>query len=109
MTKIAFIGAGSIVFTQELLGAILSYPELHGSTIALHDLDSRIGLFPATTDHGGQIYSVDGRCSDQHPAAHFGVLHRSEAVHPGHCPDRHQAVTVRSLGLVIINEGHEQH
>ena len=41
MLKIAFIGAGSVVFTQELLGAILSYPELHGSTIALHDIDSR--------------------------------------------------------------------
>jgi alpha-galactosidase len=41
MSKIAFIGAGSVVFTQELLSAILSYPELHGSTIALHDIDPR--------------------------------------------------------------------
>lgn len=41
MAKIAFIGAGSVVFTQELLGTILSYPELHGSTIALHDVDPR--------------------------------------------------------------------
>jgi alpha-galactosidase len=41
MAKIAFIGAGSVVFTQELLGAILSYPELHCSTIALHDIDLR--------------------------------------------------------------------
>jgi len=31
MAKIAFIGAGSVVFTQELLSSILSYPELHGS------------------------------------------------------------------------------
>jgi len=41
MAKIAFIGAGSVVFTQELLGAILSYPELHGSVVALHDVDPR--------------------------------------------------------------------
>lgn len=41
MAKIAFIGAGSIVFTQELLGSILGFPELHGSTIALHDIDPR--------------------------------------------------------------------
>ncbi len=41
MAKIAFIGAGSVVFTQELLSAILSYPELQGSTITLHDIDPR--------------------------------------------------------------------
>lgn len=41
MARIVFIGAGSVVFTKELLGAILSYPELHGSTIALHDIDPR--------------------------------------------------------------------
>ncbi len=41
MAKIAFIGAGSVVFTQELLGAILSFAELHGSTVALHDIDPR--------------------------------------------------------------------
>jgi len=41
MAKIAFIGAGSVVFTQELLSAILTYPELHGSTIALCDIDPR--------------------------------------------------------------------
>lgn len=41
---------------------------------------------------GGQIHGVDGRCSDQHPAAHFGILHRPKAVHRRHCSDRHQAV-----------------
>ena len=39
MTKIAFIGAGSTVFAKNLLGDILSYPELASSTISLHDLD----------------------------------------------------------------------
>ena len=39
MPKIAFIGAGSTVFAKNLLGDILSYPELANATISLHDLD----------------------------------------------------------------------
>ena len=39
MTKIAFIGAGSVVFTKNLLGDILAYPELRSVEIALHDID----------------------------------------------------------------------
>ena len=39
MTKIAFIGAGSTVFAKNLLGDILSYPELQDATISLHDID----------------------------------------------------------------------
>ena len=39
MPKIAFIGAGSTVFTKNLLGDILSFPELAGCTISLHDID----------------------------------------------------------------------
>src|SRR5215216_4175808 len=37
--KIAFIGAGSVVFTKNLLTDTLSFPELHGTTITLHDID----------------------------------------------------------------------
>jgi alpha-galactosidase len=37
--KVAFIGAGSVVFTKNLLTDILSFPELHATTIALHDID----------------------------------------------------------------------
>ena len=37
--KITLIGAGSIVFTRNLLGDILSYPELAGCELALHDID----------------------------------------------------------------------
>jgi alpha-galactosidase len=40
MTKIAFIGAGSTVFAKNLLGDILSYPEISDAMIALHDIDS---------------------------------------------------------------------
>ena len=39
MPKITFIGAGSTVFARNLLGDILSFPELAGSTISLHDID----------------------------------------------------------------------
>ncbi len=39
MTRIAFIGAGSVEFTKNLLGDLLSFPELADATIALHDID----------------------------------------------------------------------
>ena len=40
MPKITFIGAGSTVFAKNLLGDILSVPELAGSTISLFDIDA---------------------------------------------------------------------
>ncbi len=40
MTRIAFIGAGSVVFTKNLLGDILDFPALRDAEIALHDIDS---------------------------------------------------------------------
>ncbi len=40
MPKIAFIGAGSTVFAENLLGDILSFSELADSTISLMDIDS---------------------------------------------------------------------
>lgn len=39
MPKIAFIGAGSMVFATKLVGDILSFRELNDSTIALMDID----------------------------------------------------------------------
>ncbi len=39
MPKIAFIGAGSVVFTLNLLGDIFLFPELAGAEIALMDID----------------------------------------------------------------------
>jgi alpha-galactosidase len=39
MPKISFIGAGSTVFAKNLLGDILSYPELAESEISLFDVD----------------------------------------------------------------------
>jgi alpha-galactosidase len=39
MAKIALIGAGSVVFAKNLIGDILSFPELAGCHIALMDID----------------------------------------------------------------------
>lgn len=39
MARIIFIGAGSTVFARNLMGDILSFPELSNSTIVLHDID----------------------------------------------------------------------
>ena len=39
MPKITFIGAGSTVFAKNLLGDILSFPELADSHISLFDID----------------------------------------------------------------------
>ena len=41
MPRIAFIGAGSTVFTRNLVGDLLAQPELEGSTFALMDVDPR--------------------------------------------------------------------
>ncbi|MBJ7463146.1 MAG: alpha-galactosidase [Mycolicibacterium sp.] len=37
---IAIVGAGSAVFTRELLGDILSFPELRSVRVVLHDIDA---------------------------------------------------------------------
>jgi alpha-galactosidase len=39
MSVITFLGAGSVVFTRELLAGILGYPELRDVTLSLHDID----------------------------------------------------------------------
>src|SRR5918999_202867 len=39
MAKVAFIGAGSTVFARNLLQDLFTFPDLHGSTIALMDID----------------------------------------------------------------------
>ncbi|QQA44464.1 alpha-glucosidase/alpha-galactosidase [Pelagovum pacificum] len=39
MTRICLVGAGSTVFAQNILGDVLSNPELQHAEIALHDID----------------------------------------------------------------------
>jgi alpha-galactosidase len=40
MPKITLIGAGSTIFAKNLIGDILSFPELAASTLCLHDIDA---------------------------------------------------------------------
>jgi alpha-galactosidase len=40
MTRIVFLGAGSTVFAQNLMGDVLSYPELVDANLVLHDIDA---------------------------------------------------------------------
>ncbi|MGC0423432.1 alpha-glucosidase/alpha-galactosidase [Embleya sp. AB8] len=39
-TKIVFVGAGSVVFTQGLLADLFAFPELANVHVALHDIDA---------------------------------------------------------------------
>ena len=39
VTRIAFIGAGSVEFTRDLLGDLLTFDDLGELHVALHDID----------------------------------------------------------------------
>lgn len=41
MTRVVFIGAGSVVFTRQLVTDLLTYPDLPPITLVLHDIDAR--------------------------------------------------------------------
>ncbi len=75
MPRIVFFGAGSVEFTRNLLGDILSFPELAESEIALHDIDAErlqtavamarytagaLGASPAITAHTDRREALDG-------------------------------------------------
>jgi alpha-galactosidase len=75
VARIAFIGAGSVVFTRNLIGDILDFPELRGVEIALHDIDpdrlataeaiarvtaSELGASPRITAHLDRGAALDG-------------------------------------------------
>ena len=75
MTRVAFIGAGSVVFTRHLLGDILAFPELQSIEIALHDIDPgrldtaeamaratarELGASPRVTSHLDRAAALDG-------------------------------------------------
>ena len=61
MPKIAMIGAGSVVFTKNLLGDILSFPALAESTISLHDID------PERLDAGYRMAQWTAHALAAHP------------------------------------------
>ena len=63
--KITFIGAGSTVFAKNLMGDILSYPELSEATISLFDIDEKrlelshqVGRRIAETLHAKPTFEV---------------------------------------------------
>lgn len=75
MPKIAMIGAGSTVFAKNLLGDILSFPELSASHIALMDIDAErlrtseivarkvataVNARPTITSHTDRRAALDG-------------------------------------------------
>lgn len=52
MTRVTFIGAGSVVFTKQLLTDLLRYPEFDEIEIALHDIDAeRLRVAQTTADY----------------------------------------------------------
>ena len=60
MPKIAFIGAGSVEFTRNLLGDILAFPELARREIALHDIDAeRLETAAALARRVGEALGAD--------------------------------------------------
>ena len=64
MTRIAFIGAGSVEFTKDLLGDILSFDELRDAEIALHDIDSeRLGVAEAMAQYTSRELGAAARIS----------------------------------------------
>ncbi|MEW1720071.1 alpha-glucosidase/alpha-galactosidase [Streptomyces sp. NPDC093109] len=65
-TKIAFIGAGSVVFTQGLLADLFAFPELHGLHVALHDVDAE----RLATAHGAARHIAERTGAAPHITAH---------------------------------------
>jgi alpha-galactosidase len=73
MPKITFIGAGSFVFTRNLVRDILSYPKLSGSDLYLMDIDSeRLAYIRRAVDH---IVEAGG-----YPARVIATQDRREAI-----------------------------
>ncbi|MEO6083364.1 MAG: alpha-glucosidase/alpha-galactosidase [Umezawaea sp.] len=56
MLTIAFVGAGSVEFTRQLLRDLLAFPELSEVTIALHDIDAeRLAVAEALARHTAEV------------------------------------------------------
>ena len=129
MTKLAFIGAGSLGFTRGLVRDVLTFPLLKDSTISLMDIDperldfayravSRIvemGNYPAKVDgdaEPGRGARRRGRGDGHHPG---GQHRRLAARHPdpegvrgGHQHRRH-AQRLRHLPRPAHHPGDARH
>ena len=54
--KIAFVGAGSVVFTQGLLADLFAFPELGNARVALHDIDpQRLATAEGAAHHIAEV------------------------------------------------------
>ncbi len=89
MTKITFVGAGSTVFAKNLLGDILSIPEVAEAEINLFDIDDErlhtseivagktaaaVGAMPAITATTDRRVALDGADRDVNPSVEYGAL-----------------------------------
>ena len=77
MPKITFLGAGSTVFAKNLIGDILSFPELTDATISLHDIDAERLRTSEIVAHKVAEALVNGRLL----RIEGGPVHE-----PHHCP-----------------------
>ena len=68
MIKVVFVGAGSVEFTRDLLGDLLSFDELADTHVALHDIDPE-RLETATGD-GALDRTSDARRRARRSTAH---------------------------------------
>jgi alpha-galactosidase len=73
MTKIAFIGAGSLGFTAGLVRDILTFPRLQASTLALMDIN------PERLEFARQSVSKIV-AAGRYPATVTATLNRAEAL-----------------------------
>jgi alpha-galactosidase len=74
MIRIAFVGAGSVVFTRQLLRDIFSMPDLGDVRIALHDIDAeRLSVAEALAQRTAERHGVKPQIvaeSDRRTALH---------------------------------------
>jgi alpha-galactosidase len=62
MIRIAFVGAGSVTFTRQLLRDIFSFPELGDVRIALHDIDAeRLSVAEALAHRTAKLHGANPR------------------------------------------------
>ena len=67
MATITFIGAGSVVFTKDLLGDLFSFPELQGSTVRLFDTNpDRLATAEAMARWTAQACGATGAVVEAH-------------------------------------------
>ena len=86
MAKVAIVGAGGYVFPLRLVGDLLSFPELRGSTLALMDVDA------------GRLERTAGAVREL--VAHHGLATRVEAT-----TDRRRALDGADYVVVTFQVG----